>query len=95
LAYADETVIAQDTRRILKRRCNGLIRYRFVAPVMVDVYAEGPIGRDELAWFLRNNCFVAMDGLGTGVGPSESIVLPLVAWKSLRMMKGGSGGKAE
>ena len=33
LAYADENVIARDMRRILKRRCKGLIRYRFVAPV--------------------------------------------------------------
>jgi hypothetical protein len=34
-----------------------------------------------------------MDGLGTEVGPGESVVLPLVDWESLRMMKGGSGRK--
>src|SRR5271157_386718 len=31
LAYADETVIARDMRGFLKRRCKGLVRYRFVA----------------------------------------------------------------
>ena len=87
LAYADENVIARDMRRILKRRCKGLIRHRFVAPVMIDVYAEGPIDQEELAWFLSQNVFVSMDGLGTGVGPDESVVLPLVAWKSLRLRK--------
>ena len=82
-------------RRILKRRCKGLVRYRFVAPVMIDVYAEGPIDQEEMAWFLSQKCFVSMDGLGTGVGPGESVVLPLVAWNSLRMMKGGSGRKQD
>ena len=95
LAYADETVIARDMRRILKRRCKGLIRYRFVAPVVIDVYAEGPIDQEEMAWFLRNNCFVSMDGLGTGVGPDESVVLPLVDWQKSRLMKGGSGTTAD
>ena len=88
LAYADENVIARDMRRILKRRCKGLIRYRLVAPVMIDVYAEGPIDQEEMAWFLSQNVFVSMDGLGTGVGPDDSVVLPLVDWKKLRMMKG-------
>jgi hypothetical protein len=93
LAYADETVIARDIRRILKRRCKGLTRYRFVAPVMIDVYAEGTIDQEEMAWFLSQKCFVSMDGLGTGVGRGDSVVLPLVAWNSLRMMKGRSGRK--
>ena len=88
LAYADETSSLRDMRRILKSRCKGLIRHRFVAPVMIDVYAEGPIDQEEMAWFLSQNVFVSMDGLGTGVGPDESVVLPLVEWKSLRMMKG-------
>ncbi len=89
LAYADENVIARDMRRILKRRCKGLIRHRFVAPVVIDVYAdEGPVDQEEMAWFLSQNVFVSMDGLGTGVSPDESIILPLVAWKSLRMLKG-------
>ena len=88
LAYADETVIARDMRRILKRRCKELVRYRFVAPLVIDIYAQGPIDQEEMAWFLRNNCFVSMDGLGTGVGPGESVVLPVVGWESLRMLKG-------
>ena len=70
-----------------------LTRYRFVAPVMIDVYAEGPIDQEEMAWFLSQHCFVSKDGLGTGVGPGESVVLPLVAWNSLRMLKGGSERK--
>lgn len=88
LAYADETVLARDMRRILKRRSKELVRHRFVAPVMIDVYAEGPLDQEELAWFLRNNCFVSMDGLGTGVGPGDSVVLPVVEWEKLRMMRG-------
>ena len=88
LAYADEVVILRDLRRILKRRCKGLTRYRFVAPVMIDVYAVGQIDQEELTRFLCQNVFVSMDGLGTGVGPDEAVVLPLVAWKLLRMMKG-------
>ena len=88
LAYADEVVILRDMRRILKSRCKEMIRHRFVAPVMIDVYAEGPIDPEELGWFLSQNVFVSMDGLGTGEGPGESVVLPLVAWKSLRMLKG-------
>ena len=91
LAYADENVIARDMRRILKHGCKGLVRYRFVAPVMIDVYAECPIDQEEMAWFLSQKCFVSMDGLGTGVGPGELVVLPVVAWDSLRMMKDGSG----
>ena len=70
-----------------------LTRYRFVAPVMIDVYAEGPIDQEEMAWFLSQKCFVSMDGLGTGVGPGDSVVLPVVDWEALRMMKGGSGRK--
>ena len=88
LAYADEVVIARDMRRILMRRCKGLIRYRLVAPVMIDVYAEGPIDKEELAWFLSQNCFVSMDGLGTGVGPGESVVLPVVQWQKLKPLNG-------
>jgi len=95
LAYADETVIARDMRRILKRRCKGLVRYRFVALVWIDVYAEGPIDQEEMAWFLSQKCFVSVDGLGTGVGPGESVVLPMVAWESLRLMRGGSGREAD
>ena len=75
----------------LKRRCKGLTRYRFVAPVMIDVYSEGPIDREEMVWFLSQNVFVSMVGLGSGVGPGESVVLPLVDWDSLRILKGGSG----
>ena len=48
-AYADETVIARDMRRILKRRCKGLVRYRLVAPVSIDVYAEAQIDQEEMA----------------------------------------------
>jgi hypothetical protein len=70
-----------------------LTRYRFVAPVMIDVYAEGPIDQEEMAWFLSQKCFVSMDGLDTGVGPGDSVVLPVVDWEALRMMKGGSGRK--
>jgi hypothetical protein len=88
LAYADENVIARDMRRILKRRCKGLIRYRFVAPVMIDVYSESQIDEEELAWFLSQNVFVSLDGLGTSEGPSDSVVLPLVDWTKLKMKKG-------
>jgi hypothetical protein len=88
LAYADETVVLRDMRRILKRRCKGMTRHRFVAPVVIDVYAEGQIDQEELAWFLSQNVFVSMDGLGTGIGPDESVVLPLVDWKKLKKMKG-------
>jgi hypothetical protein len=94
-AYADETVIARDMRRILKRRCKGLTRYRFVALVMIDVYAEGPIDQEEMAWFLSQKCFFSMDGLGTGVGPGEFVVLPVVGWNLLRLMKGRSGRKQD
>jgi hypothetical protein len=87
LAYADENVIAQDMRQILKRRCKELARCRFVVPLMIDVYAEGRIDQEELDWFLSQNVFVSMDGLGTGVGPSDSVVLPLVDWKKLKVMK--------
>ena len=87
LAYADEVVVLRDMRRILKRRCKGLIRHRYIAPVMIDVYAEGQIDQEELAWFLSQNVFLSMDGLGTGEGPSESVVLPLVDWKKLKMLK--------
>ncbi len=88
MAYADEVTILRDMRRILRRRCEGLIRHRFVAPVMIDVYAEGRIDQEELAWYLPQNVFVSIDGLGTGVGPGESVVLPLVDWKKLRLLKG-------
>jgi len=40
-----------------------------------------------MAWFLSHNVFVSMDGLGTGEGPGDSVVLPLVDWKSLRKLK--------
>ena len=93
LAHSDENVIARDMRRILKRRCKGLTRYQFVAPVMIDVYAEGLIDQEEMVWFLSQKCFVSMDGLGTRIGPAEFIVLPVVDWEALRMMKGGSGRK--
>jgi hypothetical protein len=89
LAYADETVLARDMRRILKRRCKGLVRYRFLAPVTIDVYAEGSIDREEMAWFLSQNCFLSMDGLGTGVGPDDSVVLPVVEWEKLKLLNGG------
>lgn len=55
---------------------------------MNDLYAdEDPIDEEEMAWFLSQNVFVSMNGLGTVVGPDESVVLPLAIWKSLRMMK--------
>ena len=85
------SVVTQDMRRILKSRCKGLIRYRLIAPVMIDVYADGPIDQEEMAWFLSQNCFVSMNRLGTGEGPGESVVLPLVDWQKTKMMKGGSG----
>lgn len=93
LAYTDEPVILQDMRRILKRLCKGLTRYRFFAPVLIDVYTDGPIDQKELASFLPENVFVSMVGLGTDEGPGDSVVLPLIEWKSLRMLKGGSGRK--
>jgi hypothetical protein len=83
--------VIQDMRRILTRRCKGLIRYRLIAPVMIDVYADGPIDQEEMAWFLSQNCFVSMNRLGTVEGPGESVVLPLVDWEKLRVMQGGSG----
>ena len=49
---------------------------------MIDVYAEGPIDQEEMAWFLSQKCFVSMDGLGTGVGPGDSVVLPVVDWEA-------------
>ena len=88
------SVLASFLAVVLKRRCKGLTRYQFVAPVMIDVYAEGSIDQDEMAWFLSQKCcFVSMDGLGTRIGPAEFVVLPVVDWEALRMMKGGSGRK--
>jgi hypothetical protein len=93
LTYADSLVVTQDMRRILKRRCKGLITYRLVAPVVIDVYADGPIDQEEMAWFLSQNYFVSMNRLGTGEGPGDSAVLPLVDWNKMKMLKGGSGRK--
>jgi hypothetical protein len=93
LTYADSLAVSQDMRRILTRRCKGLIRYRLIAPVMIDVYADGPIDQEEMAWFLSQNCFVSMNRLGTGEGPSESVVLPLVDWSKMKIVKGGSERK--
>ncbi len=95
VTYADSLVVTQDMRRILKRRCKGLIRYRLVASVMIDVYADGPINQEEMAWFLSQNCFVSMGQLGTGEGPGNSIVLPLVDWNNMKIVKGGSGRKQD
>jgi hypothetical protein len=88
LVYADENVLATDMRGILKCSCNELVRYRFVALVTIDVYAESPIDKEEIAWFSSQNCFLSMDGLGTGVGPGDSVMLPVVEWQKLRLMKG-------
>ena len=93
LTYADSLVVTQDMRRILRKRCKGLTRYRLVVPVTIDVYTDGAIDQEEMAWFLSQNCFVSMSRLGTGEGPGDSVVLPLVDWKKLRMLKGGSGWK--
>jgi hypothetical protein len=93
LTYADSLVVTQDMRRILKRRCKRLITYRLVAPVVIDVYADGPIDQEEMAWFLSQNYFVSMNRLGTGEGPGDSAVLPLVDWNKMKMLKGGSGRK--
>ncbi len=87
-----KNVIARYMRRILTRRCNGLVRYLYVAPVMSNVYADGPIDQDEMAWFSSQNCFVSMNRLGTGEGPGESIVLPLVDWSKMKIVKGWSEG---
>jgi len=95
LTYADSLVVTQDMRRILKTRCKGLTRYRVVAPVTIEVYADGPIDREEMAWFLSQNCFVSMSQLGTGEGPGNSIVLPLVDWSKMKLMEGGSGRKQD
>lgn len=87
-AYADEAVILKDMRQILKCRCQGLIRYRFVAPMIIDVYAEGPVDQEELRWFLRNDCCVSLHAvLGTGEGPSDSVVLPLIEWQKLKNIR--------
>jgi len=91
LTYADSLVVTQDMRRILKRRCKGLIRYRLVVPVTIDVYADGPIDEEEMAWYLSQSCFVSMSWLGTGEGPSDSVVLPLVDWNRMKMLKRRSG----
>ncbi len=88
LTYADSVAVTQDMRRILGKRCKGLTRYRLVVPVTIDVYAVDPIDQEEMAWFLSQNCFVSMSRLGTGEGPGESVVLPLVDWSKLKMMKG-------
>ena len=95
LTYADSLVVSQDMRRILKKRCKGLTRYRLVAPVTIDVYSDGPIDQEEMAWFLSQNCFVSMNRLGTGEGPGESVVLPLVDWNRMKMKKGGWGRKTD
>ncbi len=88
LTYADALVVTQDMRRILRRRCTGLIRYRLVVPVTIDVYSERQIDEEEMSRFLSQNCFVSMSRLGTGEGPGESVVLPLVDWNKLKIVKG-------
>jgi hypothetical protein len=55
---------------------------------MIDVYAESSIELEEMRWFLSQNCFVSMSHLGTDQGPGDSVVLPSVDWKKLRMMTG-------
>ncbi len=87
LTYADSLVVTQDMRRILRKRCKGLTRYRLVVPVTIDVYTDGAIDQEKMGWFLSQNCFVSMSRLGTGEGPGESVVLPSVDWKKLKMMK--------
>src|SRR6516165_10702789 len=84
LTYADPLVVTRDMQRILRRRCKGLIRYRLVVSVMIDVYAESSIELEEMRWFLSQNCFVGMSHLGTDQGPGDSVVLPSVDWKKRR-----------
>ncbi len=88
LTYADPLVVTRDMRRVLRRRCKGLIRHRLVVPVTIDVYADSEIDLDEMRCFLSQNCFVGMSHLGTDQGPGESVVLPSVDWEKLRMMRG-------
>jgi hypothetical protein len=73
--------------------CESRALTRFIAPVLIDVYAEGQIDQEEMAWFLCQNVFVSMHGLGTGEGPDESVVLPMVKWDKLKMS--GSGQKPD
>jgi len=88
VAYADPQVIIRDMGRILRRRCKGLIRHRLVVPVTIDVYSEGAIDLEGMREFLSRNCYVAMSRIGTDEGPGDSVVLPSVDWKKLRMMRG-------
>jgi hypothetical protein len=74
--------------KILRRRCKGLIRHRLVVPVMIDVYAERGIDLEEKRWFLSRNCYVSMSQIGTDEGPGDSVVLPSVDWKKLRIIRG-------
>ncbi len=73
LTYADPLVVTRDMQRILRKRCKGLIRYRLVVPVMIDVYAESSIDLEEIRWLLSQNCFISMSQNGTDKGPGERV----------------------
>ncbi len=59
--------------------------------MLIDVYGDGPIDREDVAWFLSQNSLMSVDGLGTGIDCDEAVVLALVDRKSPRMMKVRSG----
>ena len=83
----------RDMRRILKKRCKGLIQLSVCRTCDDRRLRRWSDRQEEMAWFLSQNCFVSMSRLGTGEGPGDSVVLPLVDWSKLKMMKGGSGWK--
>lgn len=61
---------------------------RFVAPVVVDLYSDTDLNRDQITEWLVKVARLTMDAEQHGNGPSEgSLALALIDWSKLRETK--------
>lgn len=80
--YANSNEASLDVHEILKRDLRARRRTCFSVPVVVEVYADKKeiVNPLEIAEWLSKTCRLHMRTSENGLGPDNSVVLPVIQW---------------
>jgi hypothetical protein len=85
--YAKSNDAAADIHKILKCHFIGVEPQRFVVPVYIEVFNEGPMQLASVAQYLSKSSRLYIDTDTHGNGPKGSLVLPVIEWGRIEQIK--------
>jgi hypothetical protein len=81
--YASYNAAAWDIQQILRAQCQGIEPVYYVAPLVIEVFADPPVHEAKVSLHLSNSVRLYMNTPEHGHGPEGSLILSRIDWSQM------------